>query len=98
MPRPSDSGLALYSCVVLSQREVQEAVPVSVYLLGHRLLFSPVFACYLRGLRIPCLLCEALEKLVGGYLHMLGCVAVSRVLARLIPTDHIGRTLEQGTC
>src|SRR5215203_6049282 len=87
---------ALDPYVVLGQREVQEPIPVGVYLLGHRLLFSPVLARHLGRLGVPGLLRQALKELVSRYLHVLCCVGVSCVLARLIPAHHVGRALHQG--
>src|SRR5215203_2074680 len=87
---------ALNPYVVLGEGKVQEPIPVGVYLLCHRLLFSPVLASHLRSLCVPCLLCQALKELVGSYLHVLGGVAVPDDLACLVPTSHIGRTLHQG--
>src|SRR5919107_3146902 len=87
---------ALDSDVVLGEGKVQEPIPVLVYLLRHRFLFGPVLASHLGCLSVPGLLCQALEELVGGYLHVLCCVGVSCVLASLIPAHHIGRALHEG--
>ena len=42
--QPPGSWIGLGSDVVLGEREIQEPVPVGVYLLGHRLLLGAVFA------------------------------------------------------
>src|SRR5829696_1445803 len=80
------------------QREIQEPVPVGVYLPRHRLLIGAVFARNLRRLLIARPLGQALEELVGCYLHVLGHEAVSCVLARLVCASHVPRALkERGT-
>ena len=82
--------------VVLGQCKLQEPLPVRVYLAGHLLLFDAVLARHLGGPWVAGPICQTLQELVGGYLHVLGGETVASVLARLVPTDLIGRPLHQG--
>src|SRR5215212_11336908 len=81
---PTDaSDACLASDARLGQREVQKPVPVGVYLLGHSLLIGAIAARNLSRLLIASPLGQALQEAVGSYLHVLGDIAVSCVLARL---------------
>src|SRR5215213_4239300 len=77
------------------QREVQKPVPVGLYLLGHRLLVCAVFARHPRRLFVSRPLGQALQELVGGYLHVLGHEAIAGVLGVLVGTGHVAHALEE---
>src|SRR5215203_6375715 len=81
--------------VVLLEGELQRPVPTGVYPPRHLLLVSPVLASDLRRLGVTRLVCQAFQKLVGGYLHMLCGVAVSCVLAGLVTPGHVPHALKE---
>src|SRR5215211_9498906 len=95
MPRPEADGAYLGLDARLCWCEIQELVPVRVYLLYYRLLIGTVLARHLRRRCIPGLLRQALQELVGCYLHMLGHEAVSCVLARLVGARYVSHALQQ---
>src|SRR5215210_2415170 len=84
--------------VVLFEGEIERPVPTGVYPPRHFLLVYAVLASDLRRLLVARFVRQALQELVGGYLHMLCGVAVTGVLASLVAPGHVPHALkERGT-